>query len=92
VPIAFHLDEQISPALAVALRHRGIDVTTTADANLTGADDRGQLAFAANAGRVLVTQDVDFLRLHAEGVPHACFIARNGKFIKELEEKIDLQI
>ena len=29
------------------------------------------LMFAARSGRVLVTQDVDFLRLHAEGVQHA---------------------
>jgi predicted nuclease of predicted toxin-antitoxin system len=71
VPLAFHLDEQIPPALAAALRSRGIDVTTTVDAGLTGTADREHLAFAANAGRVAVTQDVDFLRLHAEGTPHA---------------------
>jgi predicted nuclease of predicted toxin-antitoxin system len=41
------------------------------DAELAGADDAAQLAFAASTGRVLVTQDVDFLRLHAQGAPHA---------------------
>jgi len=30
-----------------------------------------QLGFAASTGRVLVTQDDDFLRLHAQGVAHA---------------------
>lgn len=41
------------------------------DTGLVGSSDRDQLAFATAAGRVLVTQDVDFLRLHAESVPHA---------------------
>ena len=71
MPVRFHLDEHISTGLAAALRHRGIDVTTTADAGLVGAADRDHLAFGAATGRVVVTQDVDFLRLHAEGVPHA---------------------
>jgi Domain of unknown function (DUF5615) len=71
VPVPFHLDEHIPPALADALRNRGIDVTTTADAGLMGTGDREHLAFAAKVGRVVITQDVDFLRLHAEGVPHA---------------------
>jgi len=71
VPVRFHLDEHISMALGDALRHRGIDVTTTADAGLVGAADRDHLDFAASTGRVVVTQDVDFLRLHVEGVPHA---------------------
>jgi predicted nuclease of predicted toxin-antitoxin system len=46
-------------------------VTSTADAGLIGTGDREHLAFAADAGRVVITQDVDFLRLHAEGTPHA---------------------
>ena len=36
-----------------------------------GANDAAQLAFAASHGRVLVTHDADFLRLHAEGTIHA---------------------
>lgn len=71
MPVAFHLDEHIPQALADALRSREIDVTTTADASLTGTGDREHLEFAANAGRVVITQDVDFLRLHAAGTPHA---------------------
>jgi predicted nuclease of predicted toxin-antitoxin system len=71
VPVSFHLDEHIPPAVADALRSRGIDITTTADAGMVGTSDREHLAFAASAGRVVITQDVDFLRLHAEGTPHA---------------------
>ncbi len=36
-----------------------------------GADDAAQLAFVASQGRVMVTQDADFLRLHAKGTVHA---------------------
>jgi predicted nuclease of predicted toxin-antitoxin system len=71
VPIRFHLDEHISAHIAAGLRRRSIDVTATADAGLVGATDVAQLEFAASSGRVLVTQDGDFLRLHAQGVAHA---------------------
>jgi predicted nuclease of predicted toxin-antitoxin system len=45
-------------------------VTTTVDAELIGSEDREHLAFAVNAGRVVITQDVDSLRLHSVGVRH----------------------
>jgi predicted nuclease of predicted toxin-antitoxin system len=71
VPIRFHLDEHISFAVAAGLRRREIDVTTSTDAGLIGASDEAHLQFAGRAGRVVVTQDGDFLRLHAQGVTHA---------------------
>ena len=46
-------------------------MTTAAEVGLIGAEDLDHLWFAVSAGRVLVTQDADFLRLHEEGVPHA---------------------
>jgi hypothetical protein len=70
VPIRFHLDEHISAQIAAGLRRRNIDVTTTADVGLLGATDIEHLEFAASSGRVLVTQDDDFLRLHAQGIAH----------------------
>ena len=69
--IRFHLDEHIPTAVALGLRRRGIDVTTTADAELCGADDEAQMARAASQGRVIVTHDDDFLVLHSRGVRHA---------------------
>jgi len=33
--------------------------------------DEEQLAFASREGRVIFTQDADYLRLHAAGRPHA---------------------
>ncbi|MBZ5632714.1 MAG: DUF5615 family PIN-like protein [Acidobacteriia bacterium] len=58
-------------SVAAGLRRRGIDVTTAAAEELTGASDTDQLSFATQSGRVLVTQDADFLRLHQAGVVHA---------------------
>jgi predicted nuclease of predicted toxin-antitoxin system len=67
----FLLDEHISANIAAGLRRRKIDVTTTVDAGLTGASDLAHLEFARISRRVVVTQDDDFLRLQAQGVPHA---------------------
>jgi predicted nuclease of predicted toxin-antitoxin system len=70
VRIRFHLDEHIAASVGAGLRRRLIEVTTTSDAGLTGAMDKEQLEFARSSGRVMVTQDADFLRLHAEGIAH----------------------
>jgi len=69
--IRFHLDEHVHGAVAAGLRARGVHVTTTAEAGMRGASDEGQLAFATTEGRAIVSQDADFLRLHARGVAHA---------------------
>lgn len=69
--IRFHLDENCHRAIAEGLRRRGIDVTSTPGAGLLKAPDEEQLAYCRGEGRVLFTQDRDFLRLHALGVPHA---------------------
>ena len=44
---------------------------TVTEAGMRGRNDEAQLAFALNAGRVIFTQDRDFLRLAASGVSHA---------------------
>lgn len=69
--LRFHLDEQVPVAVAGGLRRRGVDVTTTAEAGLLSADDRDQLEHARREGRVLVTHDADFLRLHSTDLAHA---------------------
>ena len=53
------------------LRQRGMAVLTAAEAGLLGASDEKHLALARTQGRVILTQDDDFLRLHAAGVKHA---------------------
>jgi predicted nuclease of predicted toxin-antitoxin system len=69
--IRFHLDENANNAIADGLRRRGIDVTVSVQANLISATDREQLAYAHAQGRVIFTQDRDFLELHYSGVKHS---------------------
>ena len=68
--IRFHLDQNVSGAIARGLRVRGIDVTTTAEAVLQDASDEQHLAYILRAGRVIFTQDEDFLRVHSSGEEH----------------------
>ena len=44
---------------------------TVPDADMIEATDEAHLALALDLGRVLFTQDTDFLRLAASGRPHA---------------------
>jgi predicted nuclease of predicted toxin-antitoxin system len=69
--IRFHLDENVDHAVARGLRLRGIDVTTSTDADLIGVSDEEQLAFAHRESRVLVTYDSDLLTLHSTGTEHS---------------------
>jgi predicted nuclease of predicted toxin-antitoxin system len=53
--------------VAEGLRNRGIVVLTTPEAGNMGLDDEGHLAYALAEGRVIVTQDGDFLGLAQTG-------------------------
>ena len=64
--IKFYMDEHVPRAVTEGLRRRGVDVLTTQE-----ADDEQHVALALREGRVIVTQDADFLRLHAAGRPHS---------------------
>jgi predicted nuclease of predicted toxin-antitoxin system len=68
--IHFHLDEHCATAIAEGLRRRGVEVTTTPEAGLRGADDNQQLAYIVAQGRMIFTEDEDFLRIHAAGAQH----------------------
>ncbi len=65
--LRFHLDENCDPRIAAGLRLRGVDVTTTSEAGLLEASDDEQLAYARDQGRVILTEDADFLRMAAAG-------------------------
>jgi len=69
--IRFHLDEHVDPAIAIALRRAGIEVTTTNEAGLRAKDDVAHLQFARAEGRVIVTRDQDFLRLAGGMLDHS---------------------
>jgi len=72
-PLRYYLDEHMRPAIAEQLRLRGIDVETTVEAGRAhqGFSDESQLQYAAQAGRVLVTEDSDFVRIGQTLQPHA---------------------
>ena len=69
--IKFYMDEHVPSAVTKGLRLRGVDVLTAQEAGMLEADDEDHLALATEQGRVIFTQDADFLRLHAEGVRHS---------------------
>ena len=69
--IKFYTDEHVPNAVARGLRARGVDVRTTAEAGMLGASDEDQLAWAKSEGRVMFSQDRDFLRLAAAVTDHA---------------------
>lgn len=63
----FHLDENVSEAIALGLRRRGHSVSTTPEAHLLGVTDEEQLAFALRESRIMISHDTDMLRLAAAG-------------------------
>jgi len=68
--IRFHLDENVNPIIAQALRQYGIDVTTSTEARVLSKNDEEQLEFALKENRVLVTHDNDFLRMAGQSSEH----------------------
>jgi predicted nuclease of predicted toxin-antitoxin system len=84
--IRFHLDEQVDPDVARALRSYGIDVTTTVESGLRTASDVAQLDYARRNGRVLVTHDADFLRLAAASSNHPgiAYCRQNNRTLGEI--------
>ena len=52
------------------LRERGVDIKTVGEAGLLSAPDTVHIQRARAERRVILTQDSDFLRLHAAGYPH----------------------
>src|SRR4051794_26550112 len=90
--IRFHLDEHVPHAVADGLRRLGIDVTTSAAAGLLGAADADHLAFGLIQGRVIFTEDDDFLSLAAAGVEHAglVYCKQNTRSIGQMVRILEL--
>jgi predicted nuclease of predicted toxin-antitoxin system len=69
-PIRYHLDEQMDPDIATALRRAGIDITTSLDQGLLSRPDEEQWDRVRAQGRVLITDDQDFLAIAAAAADH----------------------
>ncbi|MCX6049510.1 MAG: DUF5615 family PIN-like protein [Chloroflexi bacterium] len=68
--ISFHLDEHVGHAIARGLRQRGIEVTTTVEAQLRTHDDDAQLTYILQRKCVFVTNDAGFLARSTAGQQH----------------------
>jgi predicted nuclease of predicted toxin-antitoxin system len=68
--IRYHLDENVSFAIAQGLRRAGIDVTIPREVGLIGKSDMEHLVFANAEKRVLLTHDDDLLVLAHRGYEH----------------------
>jgi predicted nuclease of predicted toxin-antitoxin system len=84
--IRFHLDENVINAIAQGLRRRGINLTTTPEQSLIGVSDKAQLEFAVSQGRVIFTQDTDFLRMNQTNTDHfgIVYCSQGNKSIGEI--------
>ncbi len=71
----FYTDKHIPKAVTSQLRKRGVDIVRCEDVGLDNAEDFSHLEYATAEGRVVVTNDADFVRLHqrwqTEGKEHA---------------------
>lgn len=81
--IRLYFDENMPEAAAKQLADHDIDVLTTQKAKRCGASDPDQLRFAASQGRVICTQDKDYLEL-AKTDPLHCGIAFIGFKSREI--------
>ena len=70
--VKFYMDEHVHPGITKALQQYGIDVLTAQQAHNLDIADEEHLQFAASEGRVIFTQDEDFLRVkNHHGIAYA---------------------
>lgn len=75
LPVKFYLDENLSPEILKQLRLHGIDAVR----GPLGDQDPQHLQRATALGRVVCTEDKDFLKLAAAGVEHVGIIRGEQK-------------
>jgi len=90
VGLSLYVDENINPEVANQLRSRGIDAISVRDLGLLGDSDANHLQRASDMGRVLITQDRDFLVMASRNQSHAGIIFGTqqyaiGGWVRELE-------
>src|SRR5688572_10023934 len=66
--LAGYADEHVKSAIVEGLRRRGMDVVTVQERAQQEADDEVLLENATRERRLLLTNDVDFLRIHARWI------------------------
>lgn len=66
MPLTLYMDVHVPIVVTESLRRKGLDVLTSQDDGTATLDDETLLARASELGRVLFSQDQDFLRIAAE--------------------------
>jgi Domain of unknown function (DUF5615) len=66
LPLAVYMDVHVPLSVTQSLRRRGLDVLTSQEDGTAQVDDQALLARATELGRVLFSQDQDFLKIAAE--------------------------
>jgi hypothetical protein len=61
-----YADENVKAAIVAGLRLRGMDLVTAQERGQRQTDDEQLLVTATAEGRLLLTNDTDFLRIHGE--------------------------
>jgi hypothetical protein len=93
--LALYLDHHVHDAIGTGLRQRGVDVVTCQEDGTATLDDESLLDRAVVLGRVIFTQDEDFLAIARQrqqtgrdfaGVAYAHQLGISiGKAIRDLE-------
>lgn len=83
--LAIYTDEDITGKLAPALRERGFDAQSTAEAGMLNASDEAQLAYATGRGLVLLTSNAAHLvglakRYSETGQAHSGIIVASEQY------------
>ena len=78
-----YADEHVKAAVVEGIRRRGMEVVTVQERGQRQADDEALLGAATAEGRLMLTNDQDFLRLHsawmAAGRKHAGIVYWQGE-------------
>jgi len=96
VAFGVYMDVHIPMVITQTLRRRGLDVLTSQEDKRTTADDDSLLARATELGRILFSQDQDFLRIAAEwrsrgrSFPGIVFAAQRGVSLGGLARDLEL--
>jgi predicted nuclease of predicted toxin-antitoxin system len=91
--IRLYLDEDVSSAVAAAMRRRGFDAVSVHEVGRRGRSDPEQLAYAAADDRTLFTFNAaDFVQLHrkwiTEGRPHGGIIVAEQALVGEIMRRL----
>lgn len=96
MPSSLYMDVHVPMAVTEALRRRGLDVLTSQDDGTATLEDEGLLSRAAGLGRVLLSQDQDFLRIAVQWqqqgrqFPGVVFAAQWGVSLGGLVDDLEL--